>query len=254
MNELEEYFNNNPGRQIFKWHHYFEIYDRHFQRFKGKEIVVVEVGVFQGGSLQMWRNYFGPKAKIYGIDINPRVAELKEEGIEIIIGSQSDKDFLRKLKNELPAIDILIDDGGHKMKQQIFTFEELFNKIKPNGVYVCEDLATSYKLGYGGGHKRRGSFIEFSKNLIDRLNAFHSEQKLFQPDSLTKSMDSLHYYDNVLVIEKKPRLIASVASKTGKPVFENDELNSSKSLALTLLYFINKILQFLRLRSFKLNR
>jgi hypothetical protein len=254
MNELEEYFYGNSGRQIFKWHHYFEIYDRHFKRFRGKEIVVVEVGVFQGGSLQMWRKYFGPNAKIYGVDINPRVADLKEENIEIIVGSQSDRDFLKRLKNELPAIDILIDDGGHKMKQQIFTFEELFSKIKPDGVYVCEDVATSYKLGYGGGYKRMGSFIEFSKSLIDRLNAFHSEQRWFQPDLFTKSMDSLHYYDNVVVIEKRPRLNPPIASKTGKPVFEDDKLSTTKNLALKFLYFLNSILQFFRLPSFKLNR
>ena len=205
MNELEQYFNNNPGRLIFKWHHYFDIYDRHFRRFKGKDIVVVEIGVFHGGSLQMWKNYFGPNAKIFGIDINPRVTELREENIEIIIGSQSDEHFLRKLKTELPPIDILIDDGGHKMKQQILTFEVLFSKIKPDGVYVCEDLATSYQLGYGGGYKRMGSFIEFTKNLIDKLNAFHSEQKLLQADGLTTSMNSIHYYDNVIVIEKANR-------------------------------------------------
>ena len=221
MNDLESYFVNNSGRQIFKWHHYFDIYDRHFKRFRGKEIVVVEIGVFQGGSLQMWKNYFGSAAKIYGIDINPRVEELREENIDIIIGSQSDKNFLRKLKNELPPIDILIDDGGHKMKQQIFTFQELFSKIKPNGVYVCEDLATSYHLGYGGGYKRRGTFIEFSKNLIDKLNAFHSEQKSFQVNQLTTSIDSLHYYDNVLVIEKRLR-DKPIATKTGVPVFGDD--------------------------------
>jgi hypothetical protein len=253
MNELEQYFYANPDRQIFKWHHYFEIYDRHFKRFRGEEIVVVEIGVFQGGSLQMWKNYFGPKAKIYGIDINPRVAELREENIDIIIGSQSDRNFLKKLKNALPPIDILIDDGGHKMKQQIFTFQELFSKIKPDGVYVCEDLATSYQLGYGGGYKRRGSFIEFSKNLIDRLNAFHSEQKLFRVDELTKSVDSLHYYDNILVVEKRLRE-KPVATKTGVPVFGDDESLSSKGFAYHVLFFVNKILQFLRLPSFKLNK
>ncbi len=253
MNELEQYFNNNPGRMIFKWHHYFDIYDRHFKRFKGKEIVVVEIGVFQGGSLQMWKNYFGPRAKIFGIDINPRVAELKEENIDILIGSQSDKNFLRKLKRELPDIDILIDDGGHKMKQQIFTFEELFSKIKPDGVYVCEDLATSYHLVYGGGYKRIGSFVEFTKNLIDKLNAFHSEQKFFKPDELTTSMDSVHYYDNVIVIEKKRRERPTV-SKTGKPVFEFSEQVTSESFVFRILYAVNKVLQFFRLPSFKLNR
>jgi len=253
MNELEQYFNNNPGRMIFKWHHYFEIYDRHFKKFRGKEIVVVEVGVFQGGSLQMWKNYFGPKAKIYGIDINPRVAELKEENIEIIIGSQSDRNFLRKTKSELPDIDILIDDGGHKMKQQIFTFEELFGKIKPDGVYVCEDLATSYQLGYGGGYKRMGSFIEYTKNLIDKLNAFHSEQKSLQVDGLTTSMDSIHYYDNVVVIEKRKRAKPTL-SKTGKPSFEMKEQVNSNSLLFRFICFINEILRFFRLPSFKLNR
>lgn len=253
MNDLEAYFVNNSGRQIFKWHHYFDIYDRHFKRFRGKEIVVVEIGVFQGGSLQMWKNYFGSAAKIYGIDINPRVEELREKNIDIVIGSQSDKNFLRKLKNELPPIDILIDDGGHKMKQQIFTFQELFSKIKPNGVYVCEDLATSYHLGYGGGYKRRGTFIEFSKNLIDKLNAFHSDQKSFQVDQLTISIDSLHYYDNVLVIEKRLRE-KPIATKTGVPVFCDDTTFPTKGLTYDVLYFVNKILQFFRLPSFKLNK
>ena len=253
MNELESYFKNNPGRQIFKWHHYFEIYDRHFKRFRGEKIVVVEIGVFQGGSLQMWKKYFGSKAKIYGIDINPRIAELREENIDIKIGSQSDRDFLRKLKNELPPIDILIDDGGHKMKQQIFTFQELFSKIKPDGVYVCEDLATSYHIGYGGGYKRRGTFIEFSKNLIDKLNAFHSEQTLLSADQLTESIDSLHYYDNMLVIEKKPRS-RPVASKTGIPFFESDQSLPSKGLAYQSLFLFNKILRFFRLPSYKLNK
>ncbi len=217
------YFTNNPGRLIFKWHHYFEIYDRHFRRFRGKEIVVVEIGVFHGGSLQMWKNYFGPKARIYGIDIDPRTSELCEENIEIIIGSQSDRNFLRRLNKELPDIDILIDDGGHKMRQQISTFEELFGKIRPDGVYLCEDVSTSYQLVYGGGYKRMGSFVQFTKKLIDKLNAFHSEQKSLRVDELTTSMDSIHYYDNVIVIEKRSRSQPTL-SKTGKPSFESRKL------------------------------
>jgi hypothetical protein len=129
----------------------------------------------------------------------------------------------------------------------------LFSKIKPNGVYVCEDLATSYHLGYGGGYKRRGTFIEFSKNLIDKLNAFHSEQKSFQVNQLTTSIDSLHYYDNVLVIEKRLR-DKPIATKTGVPVFGDDTTFPTKGFVYDVLYFVNKILQFLRLPSFKLNK
>ncbi|MEO6759595.1 MAG: class I SAM-dependent methyltransferase, partial [Saprospiraceae bacterium] len=117
MNDLKKYFDNNTGRVIHKWEHYFEIYDRHFGAFRNKEIVILEIGVFQGGSLQMWKSYFGPKARIYGIDIDPECKKFEEENIEIFIGSQSDKDFLATLKKKIPPIDILIDDGGHTMNQ-----------------------------------------------------------------------------------------------------------------------------------------
>jgi hypothetical protein len=204
MNDLETYFNNNTGRIIDKWTHYFEVYDKHFSKFRGKEIILLEIGTFYGGSLKMWKYYFGEQAKIYGIDINPNCKQLEEENIKILIGSQSDRNFLEKVKNEIPPIDILIDDGGHTMLQQITSFEVLFDHIKADGIYLCEDLHTSYWKKYGGGHKRKGSFIEYSKNLIDKLNAYHSEQESLKVDSFTNSVNSLHYYDSILVIEKRP--------------------------------------------------
>ena len=137
MNDLRKYFDNNTNRVIHKWEHYFEIYDRHFSAYRDKEIVILEIGVFQGGSLQMWKNYFGPKAKIYGIDIDPDCKKFEEENIEIFIGSQSDKKFLRKLKNEIPPIDILIDDGGHTMNQIKTSFLELFDQVKEDLTDRC---------------------------------------------------------------------------------------------------------------------
>jgi hypothetical protein len=205
MNELERYFKDNTGKLIDKWQHYFDIYDRHFARFKGKDVCLVEFGVFQGGSLQMWKHYFGPKAKIYGIDINPHCKQLEEDQIEIIIGDQEDRNFLRSLAARIPHIDILLDDGGHTMKQQLCTYEELFTHVAANGVYLCEDLHTSYWPEWGGGYRRRGTFIEFSKNFIDLIHAWHSVQpKRFAVNEFTKSVHSLHYYDSILVIEKRP--------------------------------------------------
>ena len=204
MNDLEKYFNNNTGKIIDKWEHYFEVYDRHFSKYRGKEIVLLEIGTYYGGSLQMWRSYFGDKAKIYGIDINPNCKQHEDENTKVFIGSQSDREFLKRAISEIPPIDILIDDGGHTMLQQIVSFEELFNYIKPDGVYLCEDLHTSYWMRYGGGHRRRGTFIEYSKDFIDRLNAYHSEEKSLKVDSFTTSVNSLHYYDSMLVIEKRP--------------------------------------------------
>jgi hypothetical protein len=228
MNDLEKYFSENTGRLIHKWKHYFEIYDRHFSRFRGTDVHIVEFGVSQGGSLQMWKQYFGPNAKIFGIDINPHCKKLQEEQIEIFIGDQEDRGFLKALAEKIPRIDILIDDGGHTMKQQINTYEELFSYIDRNGVYLCEDLHTSYWPEWGGGYKKRGTFIEYSKNFIDFINAWHSVQtsKLSVTD-FTKSVHSLHYYDSVLVIEKRP-IEKPFHLKTGTATIPN--FNPPKSL------------------------
>lgn len=204
-NPLEAYFNANPGRLMTKWQHYFEVYHRHFARFRGRPITLVEFGVFHGGSLQMWREYFGPQARIVGVDINPRLASLGEPGIEIVIGDQSDRAFLRELAKQVGPIDILIDDGGHTMAQQIITVEELYGAVKPDGVLLVEDTHTSYWREYGGGLRSRGSFMEFAKALVDELNAWHSrDPHSFSPGPFTRSAHSMHFYDSVVVIEKGP--------------------------------------------------
>jgi 23S rRNA U2552 (ribose-2'-O)-methylase RlmE/FtsJ len=202
-NDLEAYFEGNPGRLIHKWMHYFEVYDHHFSRFRGKEVKVLEIGVFHGGSLQMWKKYFGEQAQIIGVDINPACKELEEERIRIYIGSQEEREFLAKLKAEIGRVDIVIDDGGHYMSQQITTFEELYPFVASNGIYLIEDLHTSYWPHFGGGYQRNGTFIEYSKNLIDQLNAWHSQDsENFQVDDFTKTTKSMHFYDSITVFEK----------------------------------------------------
>lgn len=245
MNDLQDYFNKNTGRVINKWSQYFEVYDRHFSKYRGKEIVILEIGTFHGGSLQMWKNYFGDKAKIYGIDINPNCKEVEEENITIMIGSQSDREFLRKVKSEIPPIDILIDDGGHTMLQQIVSYEELFDHIKPDGVYLCEDMHTSYWLDWGGGYKRKGTFVEYSKNFIDQLNAYNSRQSNFKPDSFTRSVNSLHYYDSMLVIEKRPTP-KPTSSETGTLTIPF-ERQDNPAFAKRIKYKFNRWLSYFRL-------
>lgn len=214
MNDLERYFRANTGRLIHKWHHYFEIYDRHLARFRGTDVHVLEFGVAQGGSMQMWKDYFGPRCRIYGVDKNPACKAAEEERVEILIGDQEDRQFLRSLADRVPRIDVLIDDGGHRMRQQIHTFEELFPRVDAHGVYICEDLHTSYWKNFDGGYGRRGTYIEYAKRLIDQLHAWHSQSRALQVGEFTRSVHGLHFYDSVLVIEKRP-IEAPVNSKTG---------------------------------------
>ena len=250
MTELERIFKESDKRLMTKYTHYFEIYERHFNRYRNQEIIILEIGVSHGGSLQMWKDYFGQKAKIYGIDIEPRCKEFEEDNIHILIGSQSDRKFLEQVKKEIPPIDILIDDGGHMMKQQIVSFEVLFNHIKDNGVYLCEDLHTSYWISYGGGYKRRGTFIEYSKNFIDYINAYHSRQKKLKINYITQTVSSLHYYDSVLVIEKRKKE-KPYAITAGNDSFHDPETNHSFSekTVLRVKKIINIVMRFLRLRN-----
>ncbi len=202
-NPLEKYFRQNKdGNLIFKWLHYFEIYHRHFEPYRGKKVTIVEFGVASGGSLDMWRDYFGGKAKLYGIDIDPECKRYETKDTKIFIGDQADRKFLRKIRKEIGPIDILIEDGGHAMNQQIATFEEMYPAIKDGGVFLIEDLHTSYWKEYGGGYKRKGTFIEYTKNLIDQLNAWHSKERKLKVDDYTKTIKGIHVYDSVVVFDK----------------------------------------------------
>ncbi|NOU47312.1 MAG: class I SAM-dependent methyltransferase [Bacteroidales bacterium] len=213
MNDLEKYFRTNNERVMTKWSNYFDIYERHFSKFRNKEVTILEIGVGFGGSLQMWKSYFGEKATIIGIDIEPICKTAEEKQITVVIGSQSDRYFLKELIKNIPKVDILIDDGGHMMDQQIISFEELFSSIDENGLYLCEDLCTSYWKEFDGGYKRPGTFIEYSKNFIDQLNVQHSRDNNHTINYFSESVESIHYYNNVLVIEKgnkgKPQVVFS---------------------------------------------
>lgn len=204
-NPLYRYFSDNPGRLIHKWMHYFPVYHHHFQRFRGSAMRFLEFGVYHGGSLQMWKHYFGDRATIIGVDIDPRCQTLEEDRVHVRIGDQADRAFLRELVGEFGPFDVVLDDGGHQMHQQIATFEELYPAVSPTGVFVVEDLLTSYRPSYQGGCGRPGTFIEYSKTLIDRLHAWHSQEDNFVVDDFTRSAHGLHYYDSMLVVEKRPR-------------------------------------------------
>ena len=200
---------------IDKWVHYFAVYEKWFSPYRGKDIVFVEVGVQNGGSAQMWKKYFGKSAHIVGIDINPNCKQLEEEQIAIEIGSQEDPSFWAAFKGKYPRVDILLDDGGHTMNQQIVTFREMFPHIKDGGLYMCEDCHTSYWEKFGGGLHNPDSYIEFTKRLIDELNAFHTSGAI-PPTYGTVNMGGIHFYDSVVVIEKKQIPFQPFSLKIGK--------------------------------------
>jgi hypothetical protein len=202
-NDLLTYFRGNKGRLIHKWLHYFDIYDRHFSPYRGKRITIMEIGVSHGGSLQMWSKYFGRRAHIIGMDVDERTSKFAEPGVDIIIGDQGDRDFMHAKGEELGPFDIVIDDGGHTMEQQIVSFEELWPHVKNGGIYLVEDLHTSYWSEFGGGNGNPDTFIEYAKRLVDSQHAWHSrEGDGLVVDEWTKTIRGMHVYDSIIVFDK----------------------------------------------------
>lgn len=202
--ELHRYFLNNAGKEIHKWIHYFDIYERHLSRFRGRAPVMIEIGVMGGGSLAMWKHYFGPGCRIIGIDIDPACKAHEEEGIEIFIGSQDDEALLERILSIYPQVDIVLDDGSHVMEHMIASFELLYPRLQPHGLYLVEDTHTCYWEKYGGGLRRPGSFMEFVKHRLDELHAVYSEGAL-PVSAFTRSTACIACYDSVVVFERQPQ-------------------------------------------------
>lgn len=215
FNDLDKFFYQREHRLIHKFIHYTEGYDRFFSKFRGKKVTLLEIGVYQGGSLQMWKDYLGEKAQIIGLDINPECKKVEEENIKIFIGDQQDREYLRWLKKQIDSVDIIIDDGGHMMEQQIISFEELFDILSDDGVYLCEDCHTSYWASYHGGYKKEDTFIEYSKTMIDGLNVQYMEEPVLKKFRYSERIKSLTFYDSMVFIEKKGKSNKSIALKIG---------------------------------------
>ncbi len=231
-------FETHTGNLIHKWDHYFEIYDRYFHKYMGQEVIVLEIGVSQGGSIDLWKKYFGDKLRYFGIDINPKCKQFEDENVTIFIGSQDDAVFLEQVKKQLPDLDILIDDGGHSMKQQIVTFEVMYDKIKDNGIYFCEDNHTSYWHSFGGGMKRRGTYIEYIKNLVDVMHLWYAGKNTFIKNHLyMDKIYSIHFYNSIVIIEKR-KITPPFDIKTGNfTVGYVEEKNVTTTQKISYLYY-----------------
>lgn len=200
-NDLARMILEKRGRVVDKWSHYPAIYDRHFSKYRGTDLKMLEIGVFKGGSLELWRDYFGSTATIFGVDINPECASFVDAPNQVRIGSQADALFLKSVVAEMGGVEVILDDGSHIASHQYASFRALFPLLKDGGLYCIEDIHTSYWPGrYEGGYQRPRTAVELAKGIIDDMHAWYhdcGEQLVSASEVL-----AVHVYDSICVIEK----------------------------------------------------
>ena len=183
---------------------YFNIYDELFKKYRGKKITFVEIGIFSGGSLFMWRNFFGKRAKIIGIDLNPEAKKFEKYGFKIVIGDQSKKSFWDKFFKENGKVDIILDDGGHTNYQQIITTNKCIPMINDNGKLVIEDVHTSF-IKKNWYNPSKYSFINYSKKLVEDINTRFPGLKKFKY-SLKKYVYKIDFYESIVSFDINRKL------------------------------------------------
>jgi Methyltransferase domain len=176
---------------------YFQVYEQVLGRFVGQDITFVEVGIYNGGSLFMWREYFGPRARIIGIDLNPAARQWESDGFEIFIGSQSDPVFWRDFYTKVGKVDVLLDDGGHTNRQQIITVHESLPHINDGGVILVEDVHCSYMREFG--NPSRFSFINLAKRIVDCVNSRSSALGRVRND-YEQRVYAVSFYESIVVL------------------------------------------------------
>jgi hypothetical protein len=202
------YFRDYPSktgdRTLFKMEHYLPIYDDLLHNWHGRNVSFLEIGIYKGGSIPMWQGFLGPAARLTFLDIDPACAALALPGTCIEIGDQSDPVFLERIGQDHGPFDLIVDDGGHRMQQQTTSFHHLWPRLNDRGLYIVEDTHTSYWPGFGGGLRAPASFIEFAKDMIDRMHSWYTEDDSgFPLHPLAREIGSIRFHDSLVIIEKQ---------------------------------------------------
>jgi hypothetical protein len=204
-----------------KWSQYFAIYREVFGHLVQSPIRMLEIGVYRGASLELWRRYFThPDSLIVGIDIDGACARFDSpsERKHVRIGSQTDAAFLSSVVQEFGPFDLIVDDGSHKTGDVTASFNHLFlTGLKEPGIYVVEDLHAGYWQGW---RTTQQSFLDVCKEMVEFMHAHYEEAgpgELFvdrpsdhkiaavEVPRLTTLIKEIRFFDSVVAIYKSRR-------------------------------------------------
>jgi|688.fasta_scaffold204762_2 hypothetical protein len=222
---LRESFDTSE-RSCIKLDSYFQDYDELFQKIKSDKPTIVEIGILDGGSLLMWRNYFGPGARIIGLEKNPKVLEIENLGFEIYIVDQEIQENLSDVLAMIGNIDVLIDDGSHTSKGQISTCLASYRHMKNSGLIVVEDTHTSFAKDFGMPHKYSfANWVFQIQKLMDQMYIFQGNPKSQDVKNKNQNMD---FAKSIREIRKyRSMTVFEVQHNLENPVHINNQKSSS---------------------------
>ena len=185
-------------------HNYCPHYEQYFGRHRDEPLTLLELGVYKGASMQMWRDYF-PNATIVGLDRNPTAVT----NCFTYVGDQADSDTIEKMAKFHGPFDIIIDDASHISSKTIASFDRLYQHLAPGGVYVIEDLQTSYdEKNYGTSEalanpnlhlaEKTYTAMGLCKRLADEVNGSLFNQNF----RLGYDLSSVQFFPNIVFITK----------------------------------------------------
>lgn len=181
---------------------FIKVYERYFNSIKDKKLNILEIGIDKGESLRLWKEYF-PNATICGIDIEKKNFIIN--GVNFLYGDQSDILFLKKITENYRFFDIIIDDGSHICSHIIKSFNFLYPFLQNKGLYIVEDLQTSYIPRYGGSRLKLNKFstsMNFFKRLSDCVNYEHLNRPFYSKNKFDGLVEYVHFYQNIVFIKK----------------------------------------------------
>lgn len=172
---LREIFLNHKQKKSDKWSLYINEWDRIFSPYRYQPVNIFEIGIQNGGSLEIWANYFSNAKNIVGCDIDEKCKELvfDDPRITVYVGDANSDDIQNKVTGKVPKFDIIIDDGSHRSSDVIRSFSKYFRYLEYGGIYIVEDTHASYWHDFEGGLFNPVSSMSFLRGLTDILNHEH---------------------------------------------------------------------------------
>lgn len=175
MNRLLALYESHQGKVSDKWSSYLVAYNDIFATYSDRPIRILEIGIQNGGSLEIWSKFFPNAEIIVGCDINPLCSKLTYEHpkIKVIVGDANEDETFNRVVAASQKFDIIIDDGSHRSEDIIRSFALYFPLLSEGGVFIAEDLHCSYWDSFQGGVEAPYSSINFFKRLADCVNREH---------------------------------------------------------------------------------